>query len=229
MVSVEALPDPARMPPDVLAPGSTTTRLVPSRSICLRTASLAPWPTATMAIKAATPIKTPSMVKAERIMLRQSACMAAAMIISPKLKMGLLRRAAAGNGRCARAADVGLVGDDDDGNALLAIEPRQRLHDFVRIAGVEVAGRFVGEQQAGRVDQGARDRHPLLLAARELARGVALAVAQAEQLERRTRPLDTRAGTRWPGGGVEQRQRNVLERAGAGQKIEALEDEAQAL
>src|ERR1019366_9296376 len=33
---------------------------------------------------------------------------------------------------------------------------------------------------------------------------------------------------RWPGGGVEQRQRNVLERAGAGQKIEALEHEAQA-
>ena len=105
MVSVEALPDPARMPPDVLAPGNTTTRLVPSRSICLRTASLAPWPTATMAIKAATPMKTPSIVSAERIMLRQSACMAAAMIISPKLKMGLLRRAAVRNGRCAGTAE----------------------------------------------------------------------------------------------------------------------------
>ena len=183
--------------------------------------------------------------------------------------MGLLRRAAASNGRCAGAADkgfvrhlgarryadfgrlcvarvrdhlpvahgqyavgigadVGLVGDDDDGDALLAIEPRQRFHDFVRVAGVEVAGRFVGEQQAGRVDQGARDRHALLLAARELAGRIAFAVAQAQQLERRARPLDARAGAGWPGGRVEQRQRHVLERAGAGQKIEALEHEAQA-
>ena len=102
VVSVEALPDPARMPPAVLAPGSTTTRLVPSRSICLRTASLAPWPTATMAIKAATPMKTPSMVSAERIMLRQIAWMAAAMIISANPQKVLARRAAVGIGRCER-------------------------------------------------------------------------------------------------------------------------------
>ena len=87
------------MPPAVLAPGSTTTRLVPSRSICLRTASLAPWPTATMAINAATPMKTPSMVNAERIMLRQIACIAAAIIISPNPQKVLARRAAAGIGR----------------------------------------------------------------------------------------------------------------------------------
>ena len=80
----------------------------------------------------------------------------------------------------------------------------------------------------GVVDQGARDRHPLLLAAGELAGRVALAVAQAEQLERRPRPLDARAGACRPGGGVEQRQRDVLERAGAGEQIEALEHEAQA-
>ena len=257
------------MPPAVRAPGSTTTRLVPSRSICLRTASLAPWPTATMAIRAATPMKTPSIVKAERIMLRQIACMAAAMIITAKLQKVLVRRAVARNGRggcgiggpapgaaprgdstatagfgfrtsetiwpsrmvkrsIGVGGDVGFVGDDDDGDALLAIEPHQRFHDFVRGAGIEIAGRLVGEQQTGRVDQRPRDRHPLLLAARELAGRIALAVAQTEQLERRPRPLDARTGAGGSRCGVEQRQRHVLERAGAGQKVEALEHEAQA-
>ena len=40
----------------------------------------------------------------------------------------------------------------------------------------------------GRVDQGARDRHPLLLPARELARVVVQALAQADAFERRRRP-----------------------------------------
>jgi len=39
---------------------------------------------ATIAINAATPMKTPSMVSAERILLRASACTAAARIIKPK-------------------------------------------------------------------------------------------------------------------------------------------------
>ena len=63
------------------APGRMTTRLVPSLAISLRTASLAPWPTATMAINAATPMKTPSIVSADRILLRQIACAAAVSII----------------------------------------------------------------------------------------------------------------------------------------------------
>jgi len=58
--------------------------LVPRLSICLRTASLAPWPTATIAINAATPMNTPSIVSAERILLRASACSAAPAIISAK-------------------------------------------------------------------------------------------------------------------------------------------------
>ncbi len=57
-------------------------------------------------------------------------------------------------------------------------------------AGIEIAGRLVGQQQAGLVDQRARDRDALLLAAGELPRRVALAVAQAQQRERRARPFD---------------------------------------
>ncbi len=125
--------------------------------------------------------------------------------------------------------DVGFVGDDDDGHALLAVERDQGLHDLVRGAGVEIAGRLVGEQQARRVDQRARDGDALLLAARELARRVALAVAEAEQPQRPARPLDARLAARRPGRRVIKGQADVLDRAGARQQIEALEDEAEAL
>ena len=72
--------------------------------------------------------------------------------------------------------DVGFMGDDDDGNAALAVERLQRLHDLVRVAGIEIAGRLVGKQQDRIIDQCARDRHPLLLAAGQLPGRVALAV-----------------------------------------------------
>ena len=95
--------------------------------------------------------------------------------------------------------DVGLVGDDDDGDALLAVERHQRLHDLVRGAGVEIAGRLVGEQQARSVDQGPRDGDALLLAAGELRRRVVFAFAEAEQLQRRARARSARsAGSTGP-------------------------------
>ncbi len=57
-------------------------------------------------------------------------------------------------------------------------------HDVVARARVQITGGFVGEQHRRIVDQRAGDRHPLLLAARELARQVMAAVAQAYALER---------------------------------------------
>ena len=54
---------------------------VPKLSSCFLTAALAPSPTATMAISAATPMKTPSIVSAERSLLRASACRDAKNII----------------------------------------------------------------------------------------------------------------------------------------------------
>ena len=125
--------------------------------------------------------------------------------------------------------DVGLVRDHDDRDAAFAIERGERLHDLVRRAGVEVAGRLVRQQQARVVDQRARDRDPLLLAAGELARRVALTVAQAEQPERRACALGARSRVCRRRGRVEQRQCDVLERAGARQQIEALEHEAEPL
>src|ERR1700716_786744 len=80
-VNVEALLLPARTPFCVLAPGRMTNRLVPRLAICRRTASLAPSPSAIIAIKAATPMKTPSIVRTARSLLRASAAMAALSVM----------------------------------------------------------------------------------------------------------------------------------------------------
>ena len=78
---------------------------------------------------------------------------------------------------------------------------------------VEVAGGLVGEDDCGSVDQRARDGHALLLAAGELVRVVVEPLAEAHPLQRLAR-----APARAPAAGtprVEQRQLDVLERAGA--------------
>src|SRR4051794_19750369 len=62
--------------------------------------------------------------------------------------------------------DVVLVGDQDDRLARV-VEPAEHVHDLVARLGVEVAGRLVGQDDVGVVDQRAGDRHPLLLAAGE--------------------------------------------------------------
>ena len=48
---------------------------------------------------------------------------------------------------------------------------------------VEVAGGLVGQEQVRLVDEGARDRHPLLLPAGQLRRAVVHAVGEAHGLE----------------------------------------------
>ena len=65
--------------------------------------------------------------------------------------------------------DVVFVGDHDDGLAGV-VEPAEHLHDLVAGRGVEVAGRLVGQDDVGVVDQRPGDRHALLLAAGELGR-----------------------------------------------------------
>ncbi|MGC4091648.1 MAG: hypothetical protein QM756_27960 [Polyangiaceae bacterium] len=72
-VRVGWLPKPPRTPPEVLAPGITMSKFVPIAAKACSTLDLAPSPMATMAITAPTPITTPSVVKNERILLRNSA------------------------------------------------------------------------------------------------------------------------------------------------------------
>ena len=67
------------------------------------------------------------------------------------------------------AGKLQVVGGDDRGEARGAHELRERLKDVLGGARVEIAGRLVGEQDARRVGDRARDRDALLLAAGKLA------------------------------------------------------------
>ena len=58
---------------------------------------------------------------------------------------------------------------DEDGQALFRNQAGQLTIDLLGGMGIEVAGRFVGQQQARAVGDGAGDRDTLLLAAREFA------------------------------------------------------------
>ena len=77
-----------------------------------------------------------------------------------------------------------VVGDHDDGLAVVAVEQLQQAQDFLGRMAVEVAGRLVADQQGRVGDDRARDRHALLLAAGEFVRAVRAAVGQADQLQR---------------------------------------------
>ncbi len=116
--------------------------------------------------------------------------------------------------RITRLACVGhllLVGDDHDGPAfgVELVEQRQHLGRGPR---VERAGRLVGQQQHRLGHDRPGDRDPLLLPAGELVGQVAGAVGQADRVERGQRPPAPlgRADL-----GVAQRQRDVVDRAGA--------------
>jgi len=88
-----------------------------------------------------------------------------------------------------RGGNVRFVRDEDNRHALLTIERDKPIHEFVQGAGIQIAGRLVSEQKAWCVDERAGDGNAPLLAARKLARRVALPIAEADELQRLTRPL----------------------------------------
>ena len=99
----------------------------------------------------------------------------------------------------------------------------EHVHDVRAVAAVEVARRLVGEDQRRIVDERARDRDALLLAARELV-GVLLR-ARVEPHE-----LEHLAHSSGPAGArhllIAQRQLDVLVDVEVGDQVKALEDEA---
>src|SRR5690606_1453930 len=95
------------------------------------------------------------------------------------------RRPGAG---CGGSAWPGVVmRHQHQGGAGIGIHREQQLDDRLAGGGVEIAGGLIGEQQRRPGDERARQRHALLLAARELARIVAQAFAQADLAEHRAR------------------------------------------
>src|SRR3989338_11414856 len=118
--------------------------------------------------------------------------------------------------------DIRFVGDQHDCDAF-AVQLLEQRHDFLAGLAVEVAGGFIRKNQARAVDQGARNRHALLLPPGNLVgHGVRL-VFQADLGEHLMgAPLALLAFHP----AVDQRQGHVFQQRHARQQIEALEHEA---
>ncbi|GAB2515714.1 hypothetical protein GCM10027064_11850 [Microbacterium petrolearium] len=116
--------------------------------------------------------------------------------------------------------EAGLVRGHHDRRAR-RVDLREQLHDVGRRGGVEVSRRLIGQQQLRPVHERARDRHTLLLAARELVRHALGHALQADALERLGHGL-LHHGAR--GADHLQRERHVLEHALGRQQAEVLED-----
>ena len=106
----------------------------------------------------------------------------------------------------------------------LGIQLEQQFPDPRAGDGVEIAGGLVREQHRGLRDEGAGQRHALLLAAGELPRVVPGAPAQADAA-----PASRRGAARVRLARQFQRQHDVLERRQRRDQMEGLEHEADAL
>jgi hypothetical protein len=67
--------------------------------------------------------------------------------------------------------DGGIVGDEDEGDAVVAVEGEEEVGDGVGGGGIEGAGGFIGEDEFGSVDEGAGDGGAEFFAAGELPGG----------------------------------------------------------
>jgi hypothetical protein len=122
--------------------------------------------------------------------------------------------------------DVRVVGHQHDRHTPLGVEALEHAHDFGTGAGVEVAGRLVGQQQCRPPDQCSCDRDPLLLATGELDRMVVEPMPESDRLQGRHREPSALSPAK---AAVDQRQCHVVDRVGAGEQLERLEHEADPL
>src|SRR5260370_1409463 len=121
----------------------------------------------------------------------------------------------------AAARQRHVMSDQDQGRAVGARQLEQQIHHLLAGRAVEIAGRLVGQQELGTAHEGARHGDPLLLAARELRRIVADAMAEADPFKRRFGQFEGIAAA-----GELQRQRHVLMRRHGRDEMEALENDA---
>src|SRR5262249_41266865 len=120
-----------------------------------------------------------------------------------------------------RRRDLDVVGDQDD-RPTRGVELLEEGEDLRAGGAVEVAGGLVGRGRRGVREDRPRARGPLLLAAGERGRLRAEPVAEPEPLEGGGGPGDTLLP---PDALVEERRRDVVEGARAGQQVVRLEDE----
>ena len=75
------------------------------------------------------------------------------------------------------------MGDEDQRGAVLTVQRKQQVGDFIPGVTVEIAGGFIGKQQLRAAIERARQRDPLLLAAGKLYRQMMQALTQPQLLQ----------------------------------------------
>ena len=115
------------------------------------------------------------------------------------------------------------MGDDDRRHPPAALQGLQQLDDGSPGLRIEAARGLVGEQEWWIEQEGTAQRHPLLLAARELGRKVRLALTHSDLRQEPPRAHGQPA-RRKPGDAP--RDHHVLERSEIGQQLLELENEA---
>ena len=203
-VRVTPTPLPRRMPLVVILPGSTMIRLLPMLWICSLIRAVAPEPTATMAMTAATPMIIPSIVKADRMRLTRRARNAMRMLARSFIRdffvlfrgqvfqldgrverarnnqIALQAAVAEVNVAAGVSCDVGLVSDNDHGHSGFAIQPLKDRHDLDAGARIQRSGRLIRQDNARMSHNGAGDRDALLLSTGQLAGVVFVTLAEAD-------------------------------------------------
>src|SRR4051812_9421834 len=130
------------------------------------------------------------------------------------------------NAARAEGGGFGIVRDHDDGFAGVAAEGAQDFQYFGGGSRIEIAGRFVGDDQTWVGDEGARDGDALFLAARKLFGQMMHARAEADEFEREFDLFAAFAAGKFC---EQQRQFNVLECGEDGNEIEGLKNEPDVL
>src|SRR3712207_4287010 len=115
-----------------------------------------------------------------------------------------------------------VVRDHADGRAA-GVEFFEEIHHRFAVAGIEVTGRLVGEEDGRMTSERTRHGDALLLTTGELAREMFRAMTHADALERFEHVLFALARRH---AAIGQRQLDVFEDAQVTDEVEALEDEA---
>jgi hypothetical protein len=118
------------------------------------------------------------------------------------------------------------VGDDQRAGAARADRVGEQRQDAGGGRGVEIAGRLVGQDQRGIMNQRARDRDPLKLPARQVLREVPPAGAEPDHVEQR---VGAGKPARPVARGERERERDILAQRQIGQDVERLKHEADAV
>jgi len=116
------------------------------------------------------------------------------------------------------------VRHQDDCQSLLPVKGLQNGEDLVSRFRVQVAGRLVGHYDRWVLDQGAGNRHALLLTAGQLVWPVQRPVGQPDGFQRGERPLPAVRLS-----GIQQGQLHVAQRRCAPQQVVTLKDKTDLL